>query len=147
MVGLLGATAAGERAPQSTGEAAGGAPLAQALARTVDGAPVDASAAPQLLQLARERRALHAEGLVATAATAGLAAATTVELPWLAAAPVIGLYGAMTAGWVARFVALLARECPRCGGLFFYSLERLLYSLPYLGRQCAHCQQPLRPPP
>ena len=80
------------------------------------------------------------------AASAGLAATAAIELPWLAFAPVLVLYGVMTAGWVARFVALLGRACPRCGALFFYSLERLLFSLPYLGRQCAHCQQPLRPP-
>jgi len=96
-----------------------------------------------LVQLARERRALHAEGLVAAAASAALAAAG--DLPALAVAPLVLLYVAMTLGWVARFVALLGRECPRCGGLFFYSLERLLYSLPYLRTRCAHCDEPLAP--
>jgi hypothetical protein len=99
------------------------------------------TATPDLVQLARQRRALHAEGLLACAAGAGLAAAG--DLPVLAVAPLALLYAAMTSGWVVRFVALLGRDCPRCGGLFFYSLERLLYSLPYLRARCAHCREPL----
>jgi hypothetical protein len=108
-----------------------------------DGVP-SAAAAPTLSRLARERRALHAEGLVAAAAGAALAAAG--DLPGLALAPLALLYAAMTLGWVGRFVALLGCQCPRCGGLFFYSLERLLYSLPYLRGRCAHCDEPLRSP-
>jgi hypothetical protein len=101
-----------------------------------------AASDPKLAHLARERRELHAEGLVAAAAGAALAAAT--ELPALAAAPLALLYAILTLGWVGRFLALLGRPCPRCGGLFFYSLERLLYSLPYLRAHCAHCSEPLR---
>jgi len=104
--------------------------------------PPAAASARSLDQLARERRALHAEGLLAAAASAALAAAG--DLPASALAPLVLLYGAMTLGWVGRFLALLGRECPRCGGLFFYSLERLLYSLPYLHGRCAHCGEPLR---
>jgi hypothetical protein len=99
--------------------------------------------AATLAGLARERRALHAEGLLAAAASAALAAAG--ELPGIALAPLALLYATLTASWVARFLALLGRPCPRCGGLFFYSLERLLYSLPYLSGRCAHCAEPLRP--
>jgi hypothetical protein len=105
-----------------------------------------AAADPDFVQLARERRALHAEGLLGAAATAGLAAAASGDLPGLALAPVAALYAAMTLGWAARFFALLGRPCPRCGELFFYSLERLLYSLPYLRARCAHCAAPLEPP-
>lgn len=100
-----------------------------------------AAAHSDLVQLACERRAVHVEGLLAAAATAALAAAG--DLPGLAVALLALLYAAMTLGWVARFVALLGRECPRCGGLFFCSLERLLYSLPYLRARCAHCGEPL----
>jgi hypothetical protein len=104
-----------------------------------------ADAAQQFAQLACERRSIHAEGLLVCAATAGLVAATVGTLPGLAVALVAACYGAMTVGWVLRFFALLGRECPGCGGLFFYSLNRLLYSLPYLGRTCAHCERSLRP--
>ena len=47
------------------------------------------------------------------------------------------------AGWVLRYVGLLGRDCPRCGALFFFSLERLLYSLPWLASRCAHCDEPI----
>ena len=104
-------------------------------------------AAQQFAQLARERRSIHAEGLLVCAATAGLVAATAGTLPGLAVVPIAGFYGVMTVGWVRRFLALLGRDCPACGGLFFYSLNRLLYSLPYLGRTCAQCEQSLRPAP
>lgn len=100
--------------------------------------------------LARERRALHVEGLLATGATVGLVAAGGLGIPLLALAlPALG-YAALTARWVVRYVSLLGRDCPRCGDLFFYSLERLLYTLPYLSPRCAHCRQPLSrsgPPP
>jgi len=105
--------------------------------------PPAAASQSDLVRLACERRALHAEGLLAAGATAALAAAG--DLPGLAVAPLALLYAAMTLGWVARFLAMLGRECPRCGGLFFYSLERLLYSLPYLRARCAHCDEPLGP--
>jgi hypothetical protein len=101
----------------------------------------------QLAQLARERRGIHAEGLLVCAATGGLAAAAPAQIPWLAVVPVAGFYALMTIGWVVRFLALLGRDCPSCGGPFFYSLDRLLYSLPYLGRDCAHCEQTLHPAP
>jgi hypothetical protein len=97
----------------------------------------------QLRALARERRALHVEGLLATVATAGLLAASSLELPVLALAPALVLYGAMTIGWVVRYVALLGRSCPFCGDLFFYSVDRLLTSLPYLSTRCAHCDERL----
>lgn len=93
--------------------------------------------------MARERRALHAEGLLAFAATLGLAAAASLGLSARALAPAALMYGAMTFGWVVRYVGLLGRNCPCCGDLFFYSLERLLYSLPYLSPRCAHCDAPL----
>lgn len=97
---------------------------------------------PTLAGLARERRSLHAEGLLAAATSLALAAAG--DLPPLALVPLGLLVGASSLGWVVRFVALLGRPCPRCGGLFFYSLDRLLYSLPYLSARCAQCRQPLR---
>ena len=39
----------------------------------------------------------------------------------------------------------LAAPCPRCGGAFFTSWERLLISLPWLHGSCAHCGQGLAP--
>jgi hypothetical protein len=98
--------------------------------------------------LARERRALHVEGLLAAGATVGLVAAAGLGVPLLALAPAALGYAVLTTRWVVRYVGVLGRDCPRCGALFFYSIERLLYSLPYLSPRCAHCRQSLsRPEP
>jgi hypothetical protein len=106
----------------------------------------------QLRRLARQRRSLHAEGLLALAATAGLVAAAQMGARLLAIAPAALLYAALTVAWLRRYLDLLGRDCPRCGDLFFFSHERLLYSLPYLSPHCAHCREPLAggaasPPP
>ena len=94
---------------------------------------------------ARERRALHVEGLVAVLATLALATAAELGLSLAALSPAVALYLALTASWVHRYLALLGSDCPRCGALFFFSLERLLYSLPYLAPRCAHCDEPIEP--
>jgi hypothetical protein len=99
--------------------------------------------ARHLRALAAERRALHSEGLLAVAATVGLVAVAIVGVPVRAAAPVALMYGAMLFSWLTRYFGLLGRSCPRCGDQFFYSMERLLYSLPYLSRHCAHCDASL----
>jgi hypothetical protein len=102
-----------------------------------------------LRTLADERRALHLEGLLAVAATVALVGAAGLSPPLLALTPAALLYAAMTVGWVSRYVGVLGRDCPRCGELFFFSLQRLLYSLPYLSTRCAHCDESLagsRPP-
>jgi hypothetical protein len=96
-----------------------------------------------LRELARERRSLHAEGLCALLATVGLVTAAGLGLPSRALAVPALLYMLHSAAWVVRLVRALGRSCPRCGDLFFYSLERLLYSLPYLSRRCASCGESL----
>ena len=96
-----------------------------------------------LRELARERRSLHAEGVCALLATVGLAMAAGLGLPARALALPALLYRVHSAVWVARLVRALGRSCPRCGDPFFYSLERLLFSLPYLSRRCASCGEPL----
>jgi len=103
-----------------------------------------ASSGPES-SLARQRRALHAEGLLAALATLALATAADLGLSFTALAPLLALYVALTIGWAQRYFELLRADCPRCGAPFFFSLERLLYPLPYLAARCAHCDAPLEP--
>jgi hypothetical protein len=124
--------------------AAGRVPPLQRRRRRAETIRVSVSLArAKLHRLARERRSLHAEGLIAVVVTVAILVACQSGAPLLVIAPIALLYAALCVGWVVRFVRFLGRDCPRCGGLFFYSLERLLTSLPYLSGRCAHCRTPL----
>jgi hypothetical protein len=106
----------------------------------------------ELARIARGRRAVGLEtaALVAalglTAWAVRLGAGDAPETATLLLLGLVGLGGA-SLRFVARLVELLAERCPRCGGAFFLSMERLVVSLPYPRGRCAHCGVGLRTPP
>ena len=98
----------------------------------------------RLDELRRRRRQVFLEASCALAGSAALASLHVERMPGSAAFAValalaLALYLAASVRFCARLARLLAAACPRCGGLFFVSWQRLLVSLPYLHASCAHC--------
>jgi hypothetical protein len=103
----------------------------------------------ELGRIARGRRAtlvemaalLAALGLLVWAERLG--AADTPETATLLLLGGVGFAGG-SLRFAATLAALLTERCPRCGGAFFVSLERVLWSLPFPRGRCAHCGVGLR---
>lgn len=105
-----------------------------------------------LRTLARRRRELLAEALLAACAVAafGVLVDHAAEAGLRGGAAVVAVavaVGALGLRFGRRYADLIASACPRCGGLFFVSWERLVWSLPWLHRSCARCGAGSATPP